>query len=999
MINGSIKTSCGLTAPRASAWFATLAMAATLTVATTVWWSGLATPLYAQRAIATATHPYNGVSSSLAILSQRDSALIVGTLPNGLRYYIRTNRFPVKRANLWLAVNAGSIHEDEDQRGFAHFVEHMAFNGTKNFPGNTLIDFVEQTGMTFGADLNAYTNFEETVYQLTIPTDDQALFDRAFQVVDDWASGRITMDSMDVVGERGVVLGEWRARLPDTASRRFQQSSLERTYGIDSRFAKRLPIGSPELIRTATPSPLQRFYHDWYRPDLMAIIAVGDFDAKAVEQQILHRFGDIPTPKAPRLFERPKITAKPTTVVHSIREQIRPEIEFQWRSAPLSDNPELAVKRELINQIVLPYLQQNLVALSKKERRPYAGVAIGNGAGESRVSDDRFVLRLVAAPDSLLSGLRAALTEVERVAQHGLSTDILEREKRAILREYEALADGSASIESRSFAQRYAQHYLSGKGILIGPKEKLEVVRKVLPLITSDAIASTMRSWRAPKGRIATIYVPKFAPIAPITESDVLSLLTSVAQVKVAAVPESNGQTGANTTEKRQQLLANPPSLGNVISTQYYAHGDVTVWQLSNGARVVYKATTSHPDQVLVHAYSLGGHSLLPDSLFASPARLVSMLMTASGGLGNADHDALTQEMRKTGLQEFHVGLNAFDEEIVIGGSPRELENLFQLMYLQFTAPHVDTLALDDWRRNGQSTLRWSPNDQLAFRYSGHRRLSSPSPVAVPFFDLEQAMRVYRDRFGDASDFTFYIVGAASSTEILPLVERYVASLPSKNRTEREIPRNLNIPVFNLKEENRLESAQQLPERANIGLSFFGAIPQDSSQYLVAKDELTAVSWILGRRFRNELREKMAVTYNASAPLIAYWTPDPRYSIAINVTTAPEALDTTIATIWNEIKRFEEEGPTDEELSMVTQVRSRRFENASQNNEWWIQQLQTYDRLGISFDRLGSEAERPLTKDGVRDAARRYIPKNTYVFQTVLPIKQSGDEKKSSVKK
>ncbi len=945
------------------------------------------------------TQSHSAKASVTSVNPLHDPELITGTLPSGLRYYIRSNHFPAKRANIWLAVNAGSINEDNDQLGFAHFLEHMAFNGTKHFPGNAVIDFVEQSGMTFGSDLNAYTSFEETVYQLTIPTDDKSLFNGGLQIIDDWVSGRILMDSSEVVAERGVVLGEWRARLPDTASKRFQMDGLSRTYGESSLFAKHFPIGDPELLKTATAEPILRFYRDWYRPDLMAVIAVGDFDAKAVEKEILKRFGKLQPPTNARKFGHPVVTASSQTIVHSLIDKIWPNIEFEWPASPLSDDPLLALKQQLIDQITLPYLQRTFNALSKKEHRAFADARIGREPGITKRSHDRLVLHLVATPDTLMPGFQIALTEVERVAQHGISNEVLGREKQALLREYEAWADGSASISSSSYAQRYTQHYLTGEGNLLGPAQALELVRSILPTISSNDIAREMQGWRNQAGRIVTVFQPQFAPVPKIPDSEVKELLASIAASSLSTASLADGLLGSPNAVAsiKGSLLSSPPPIGNVVSTTSFAASDITVWNLSNGARVVYKKSENQPDDITIEAYSLGGHSLLPDSLYASPARLVGMLMTASGGFNNTDHEALERQARTTGLREFQVSLNAFDEEIVVGGSPRELEYLFQMMYLQFTAPKVDTLALDDWRRNGFRTMYMSMNDRYAANHGmGNRRLKGLTPVSVPFLNLEQAMRVYQDRFGDASDFTFYIVGPEKSVDILPFVNQYIASLPSTNRKVREVPRDFKIPVLNQKLQRPGVGYYLPPERAGMSLMFVGAVPHDTTEYLAASEDLSAASWILGRRLRNELREKMGVTYNASAPYDQYWTPDPRYVVAINVTTDPQALDTTVDAVLNEIEKFRKEGPSDEELSMIRNVRTRQLENASQSNKWWIGKFEVFDRLGISYDHLNSGKESPLTKERIQAAAKKYFPEDTYILNAQKPYKKktvAGEDK------
>lgn len=928
----------------------------------------------------------------------RDPALTMGVLPNGLRYYIRANPYPAKRALLWLAVNAGSLQEDDDQLGFAHFLEHMAFNGTRHFPGQSLIDFIERSGMTFGGDLNASTSFEETIYKLTVPTDDRAIFAEGMQVIDDWANGRILSDSVEVAAERGVVLGEWRVRLPDTMSQRYQRDQIARIYGENSLFVKRFPIGDPELLKTATPGPIMRYYRDWYRPDLMAVVAVGDFDPREVEKEIKKRFSSVPVPKNPRQFERPVVDHPAGTVVNTIRERIAPMVNLTWPAAPMSDNPELAIRQSLIEQLTVPYLNRKLTALSKQERRLFAGAGVGRMRGVTRLSPERMVLRVFTTADSVMRSFKAALTELERVAQHGISDDVLANEKQSLLRRYQAQADGSEAISSGVYVQSYVSHFLTERGQLLGARQQLELATRILPTITSEDIAKNLQGWRAEDGRIVDVAQHAYAAVAVIKEDEVRELLREVAMEKLAATPATGSLSAASTTSKggMPSLIRSAlPAPGTVVSTEQFAASGVTLWTMSNGARVVYKQNPSLPDDFIIKAHSLGGHSLLHDSIFATPARLVGMLMTSSGGLDGIDHDALIQQARTTGLRAFQVALNAFDEQIVVGGSPRETEYMFQLLHLQFTAPTIDTLALDDWRRNGRRSLMMHRNDQIAFQASGgHRRFAPPSPAQVPFIDLKQARMVYDDRFGDASDFTFYIAGPSSAADILPFVTQYIATLPSANRAEREIPKDFKIPPYiKRKAEAKLKLPHVPPEKSAMSLAFAGSIPKDTTEFLLATYELSSASWILGRRLRNALREEMGVTYSAGASYSQYWTPDPRYLVSTNVITDPEMLDTTVARVLAIVDELRKDGPTDEELAMYKKIRERQTETAQQRNDWWVNRLEMLDRIGVSYDYLEQSGFlQSLTREQVRAAAQRYFPEKRYVLQSVKPTKKNEPE-------
>ncbi len=914
-----------------------------------------------------------------------DPALTVGTLPNGMRYYIKANKHPANRAMLWLAVDVGSVFEDDDQLGYAHFLEHMAFNGTRHFPGNTLIDMIEQAGMTFGADLNAYTSFDETVYQLTMPTDDSTILRQGFDVLTDWASGGILSDSAEVIGERGVVLGEWRARLPDTASQRMQRETFERIFGRGSKYVDRFPIGTVRSLEQAVSTPIQRFYRDWYRPDLMAVIVVGDIDPAVVKREIVRRFGAIPKAQSPRSFTRPILPASASTVVHVVKDRVSPLVEMEWAVPVIDGTPESAMRLRLLEQLVFPTVQRTLTKLAKQERRAFAGAALGRAPGFVRPAADHYTLRVVAPADSLTAALQAALTVVERVVQHGIPATELDMQKTAIRRSYESVADGATAISSQALAQLYTSHYLTGDEQLWSPAQALALVRKILPAITANDVAAFARQWQTAANRTVTYYQPDAPGVHAVTPHTVVTLLDSLVRTPLAATPPATvSRTGTSTTTGAS-LLPTLPKVGQIVREDQIPSIDATRWTLSNGAQVVFKHTDNNPDAITLRAHSVGGHSLLPDSLFYTSGRLVGMLMTASGGLKGKGHDELHRELSGTGLREFSIDLNTFDEAITVGGSPREVEMLFQLLYLQFTAPTIDTTALAEWRRTGGASLRMSGSDQLAASLGRNSRLGPPQPVNVTFMDLAQAMHVYRDRFSDASDFTFYLVGATTAAQVKPLVERYLASLPSTNRTTREAGKDFKIPLPTERQVSEVRSQSIPPEKAQTSIRFNGTLPSKPDAYVRERSRLQALSWILGRRLLTRLREQMAVTYSIGAPVQFYQTPDLRYVLSITLMTSPDDMPRSKTAIWEEIDSLREHGPTPTELAMVTTVLQRGLENARQNNAWWIDRLVTLEALQIPLEQLGATVQPPFTVSDMIAAAAQYLPKDVYTQSTALP--------------
>lgn len=948
-----------------------------------------------------------------SIVSDTSDSLRTGVLPNGMHYYIQRNRSPVHRAKLWLAVNAGSVQEDDDQRGLAHFVEHMAFNGTRRFPGNSLIDLIERAGLNFGADLNAFTSFDETVYQLSIPTDDTSAFRSGLDILEDWANGGISMDSAAVVGERGVVLGEWRQRLPDTMSLRLQQERMARTVGKESGYVNRFPIGLPERIRTVTPEPLARFYRDWYRPDLMAVIAVGDFDPQQMEKTIKERFGRIPAASHPRAFTRPPVVRQNKTVVHIVRDQLPPDVYVTWPAPVQGSDISAQVTQELVDEVLFPYLQHVLTKRAQRERRSFAAVSIGITEGSPRPLGRQMSLAVRMSPDSIRTALADALSEIERVAQHGLPAQELESRKAAVLRQWEQAADAETATPSQQLAERYVGHYLTGEGLLLSPVQRLAMARKLLVGITSERIATAASLWRTDVGRVITVQVPKFASVRLPTQDEMLSVLDSVRNTKYAEWNNTdieNGldaspKTSASVSTQQDSRLALPggqsasSTNAAIVSETKDASTGITTWMLSNSARVVYKPSVSNPDQILIYASSPGGYALLPDSLLYSSGRLVADLITASGSLGATTHEQFVQTLQTTGIQRLKVALNAFNEEMTVGGSPKDVDLLFEVMHRQFTEPTVDTIALAEWRRTGMGTLTWSPNDRFAYASSQDRRLAPPSAVNVPFMNLTEAMAVFRDRFGDASDFTFYIVGAVSAERLKPLMARYIATLPSTNRTVHEQPRQVKIKPIDRKSLLRDSTPRLQAEQAVGTIAFMGAFPDSASTFVAERSRINALSWILSRRLRIRLREEMSVTYGASAPVSLYHTPKWFYQIGIQFMTSPDDMPASERAAWEEINALRTTGPTAEELALVTEVQRRQRENAQQSNGWWITQMQICDQVGIPFSTLSSASMAPLLASDIVAAAKRYLPEDMYMQRTMYPTQKTIDDAKKGAAK
>ena len=908
----------------------------------------------------------------------RDPALTVGTLPNGLRYYLRANAMPAHRIELRLAVNAGSLLEDEDQRGYAHFLEHMAFNGTAHFPHGDLVDFIETSGMRFGADLNAFTSQDETVYMLTLPTDDRRILDRGLTVLRDWVDGGITIDTNEVKAERGVVMGEWRMRLPDTASQRYKNHIDTVLYG-DSRYRVREPIGDTTLIQTATAAPIRRFYKDWYRPDNMAIVVVGDFDRVTMEREIKARFGSIPT--------APKARAKPTTalpssttpVVDVFRGNVTPAVEVIWPAPPVPAHTREAVAQGIVQDLISHSVEQRLLRIRERPSRPFITAELEKGRLVRPL--ELVGAQLIAQPDSLERSLQTVLTEFERVAQHGIPEPALTHEKAVLLSHLEHAAAGEAGHASQAYADGYVENFLTAEKPLLSAQQDLALAREILPSITPKLLAHAAEFWRDPAGMRVLIALPEFSHVRPPTRESVLALIDSV---KHTTLPSDSAQES-----KPAPLLAKLPTSGRVVAEKLDRVAGITEWTLSNGAHVIVKPSQNDPDDLQMRAWSPGGFASMPDSLFNSPGRMVARVMTEAGGVGGANHDALSRQLETTGLRSMHIDIGYADESIDLDGSPKDLETLFQLMHLQFTAPLLDTASLAGWQSLAKyEGSAFSLDDQLNITLArGNMRMMPVSTNLAELATMKQLTDAYHDRFGNAGDFTFTLVGAVSAKEVRPLVERYLASLPSTEVREHPVPSEDH--TFLHKVTNTFQRLE-LPKAQTL-LVFDGPFSDTPAVYLRERERLAALTGIVNDRMRVRLREQLAGTYSPSVSSQTYAIPDERYRFFVTFDAAPERMHDLNHEMMNVLDSLRTRGVTLAEATRAATVQQRQLQTRLQDNDYWMLTIGNYSRLGIPFDRIPSPyPERVVSPAEIMSAAKLYLPSDAFIHLTAMPEDSSS---------
>ncbi len=889
-----------------------------------------------------------------------------GKLANGMTYFIMKHGKPEKRAMLWLAVNAGSVQEDDDQRGLAHFDEHMAFNGTKRFPKSAIVDYLEKIGMRFGADLNAYTTWDQTVFQLEVPTDNAEYLGKGLDILRDWA-GDVSYDPKEVDKERGVVLEEWRLGR-GAGARLFDKHAKVMFKG--TRYADRITIGDPEIIKKAPRDTLYRFYKDWYRPDLMAVIAVGDFDPAAFQKEIEKRFGDVKAPAHER--QRPEGGVPPTT---GTRVSIETDREAQGTSITvinmLPHRPQqskLDYRRLIGEQLYSSILNERLSSLSRKPDAPFVAAA---GGMQTLVRDiDGFERFAQAKNGKAEDALRVLFTEVIRMERHGITATELERARSNFARALAEAAEQEATTDSREFTDEITRYYFAHE-LMIGRVAERDLTNEILPKITVDELNQLAKKFGGADNRAILISGKDGAPLP--TKERVLAIIDEVQKADVPAWEDKAPQ---------QALMKTPPTPGKIVKETKVDKIDVTEWTLSNGVKVVFKPTDYELDAVDIEGSSPGGEAMAKDKDYPD-ARWADEVV-AIGGVGDFDTESLTKVLAG---KQVHVSTAIGDttESIAAGGSAHDLETLLQLVHLKMTAPRKDAQQFAVWKANFVEQLGNALNSpEVKFQravqtelWKHNLRRTPPEPTDLEKIDLDKALAFYKDRFGDASDFTFVIVGAVDAAKLKPLVETYLASLPAKGRKEKEKDLGIRKVGGVVKKEWKFGSEP----KASVRLDFHG----DDTWTRDKDRDMFILGQVLSIDLRNTLREDLGGVYGVRASGHIERSPHQSRDFSIGFGCDPKRVDELIAATSAEIQKLEKDGASDEDLEKVKQTFLRTRETELRKNSFWTGWLVTSYRYGddptIVLD--PSKMIARMTSANVKAAAKRYLDPKVY-FQAVL---------------
>lgn len=903
-----------------------------------------------------------------------DPKVLTGRLENGLVYYVRQNRKPKDRLELRLVVKAGSVLEDDDQQGLAHFLEHMAFNGTEHFERQELVDYVESIGMRFGPELNAYTTFDHTAYKLRVPTTDQAVVDKGLLVLRDWAFNIRNADP-EIQKERGVVIEEW--RLGRGAMQRIRDKQYPYLF-YGSRYAQRLPIGKKEILDTFKPDRVRDFYRDWYRPGLMAVIAVGDVDPAAMVEKIRKNFGQSTAQgdRQPGVYPV-KDHAETLVSIATDPEATSSSVSLCF-TRPAQQLATIGdYRRDVVETLVFTMLNERLDELRRTATPPFLGAS--SGKWRLGMEQEVVIFDAQVKDGGFAKGLEAVATESERMRKHGFTAPELARAKLNSMARIEKAYNERETSESDSYVNEYVGRFLHADATP-GIEAELELHRRLLPEISLDDVNRAGCGLLAESNVVVLASGPEKADLKMPAGADLLALLASVRKSDIKPYEDDAGSGS---------LLANEPAAGAVTGRMVIDGLDVRVLKLSNGATVVLKPTKFRKDQVIFTAFRAGGHSVVEDADFV-PATTADSILSDSG-VGQFSESQLRKKLAgKEVSSEAYIG--ELREGVRGGARPEDLEAAFQLIHLCFTAPRRDLEAFQAYRertKNYQLNRLARPEEVFTDEiqtsmYSGHLRRRPWTMETLGQLNLDRSVEIYKQRFSSADGFVFIFAGSFDPAEIETLVVRYIASLPSpahagswKDRGIRPVKGQIGRTVLKGQD-----------PKSRVAMFFTGDFEWSYRQRFLLRSMLD----VLNIRLRERIREEIGGTYSIGASSSMEKYPVGAYQIRINFGCAPEQVEKLIQAVHAEITKLKTAPVDDIYLTKVRQTLLRERETALEQNEFWLSLLDQClwngdDPKAVigDFPKYVSELDKP----DIQAAAARYFG-TTNVATFVLKPEAAG---------
>ena len=904
-----------------------------------------------------------------------DAAVHTGTLPNGLRYYIRENERPASRVALRLAVKAGSLDERDDQQGLAHFIEHMAFNGSAHFKPGELVSYFESIGSRLGPHVNAYTSFEETVYQLELPTDKPEIVAKGLTAMADFAAG-LTLDSAEVEKERGVVIEEWRSGLG--AGSRIRDRQIPVLF-YQSRYAERLPIGKPDVIRTAPASRLREYYDAWYRPEAMALVAVGHVDPVQFEASVRAMFGAIQA-RAPQATRAASAVPAHTELLVNVTadpELTSSSVQLVRKRPRESERLVDDYRRDLVSRMFQRMLTQRLDELARKPEAAF----LSAGASDSPLGRtvDAFTMAARVKDGAIDEGLAALEIEARRVRDFGFTAQEFMLARREMGSFYQRAFDERDKTESAPLANEYIRNFLIEEPSP-GIDYEFRLVQQLLGAITIDEITAVARTRLADTSRVVLATAPQKAGLVLPAEAEVRAALS--AADAMAVTPPSFAPPPA-----ARALMPNRPEPAAIVSRRELPATGITVVKFANGVEAWLKPTDFKNDQIIFSLSAPGGASLAAPEDFANASMASGYIrLSGFGGLKSLD----LQRMLTGSSVAVSPSISLTNQSISGSVSPPAFESALQMLNLTFTAPGDDPEAFLLLRRQldaavanrGQNPAQVFGERLSEVLTSNHYTSRPLTAEVVAGLDRAKMSAFYRARFSNAADFTFFMVGAFNLETAIPQLARYVGSLPSTGKPTSAV-RNINIQFPAATQKVAVEKGRE--PRAQVVLSFFAEPPIEA----VEQERVGAATAILQTALRDVLRESLGQTYGVSVTLAQTAALRGGGHIRVSFAGAPENVAGMTDRVLQEIRQLQNAPPSPAVVATVKEAARRQYETNLRENGYWLTRLQALHTQGKDPSEILTRLTRidAVTPGDVQAAIRKYLPLDRYVLATLMPEK------------
>lgn len=904
-----------------------------------------------------------------------DPKVRTGKLDNGLTYYIRHNSFPENRADLYIAQKVGSMQEEDNQAGLAHFLEHMAFNGTTNFPGKKMLEYLQDNGIKFGVNINAYTSFDETVYYISdIPTTNKNLLDSALLVIHDWSTA-ISLDEDELDNERGVIREEWRTG--GGAQKRILDQLLPQIFP-DSKYAKRMPIGSIDVINNFKPEEIRAYYHKWYRPDLQGIIIVGDFDADEMEQKVKELFSPIQLDanRAERVYFPVPDNKEPIVAIATDKEARNTQVALYFKHDPIPDemkNTQSGYITDYILNAATSMLNLRLAEITQKPNAPFTSAYSYDSDYFVAKTKDAWTVVAGCAEDKIEDALAAIMRETERMIQHGFTAAEYDVARTNILNGYEDAYNNRDKQRNSSYSGEYVRAFTDGEPIP-GIEYEYQFMQAVLPNIPVEAINQTIQQLIGDENIVITVTGPEKEGLTYPSKEELLGVLASVKGETIEAYAEE-------TIDK--PLIATPPTPGEIVKIEKDDTMGATIWTLGNGMTVVLKNTDFKDDQILMTASSSGGYSFYAEKDPIN-SKLIANLASL-GGVGDFSTTDLPKVLAgKTATA--YPSISLIQQGFSGNSSIKDFETMLQLVYLYFTSPRQDNDAFQSFIQRFETQLKnQEAEPMIAFSDSLTKALYGNNPLTKRLktedlgkIDYNRIMEMYKERFSNPGSFVFIFVGNLDEEKVRPVVEQYLASLPGNAHKEEftKVP----FEYKKGKIENIFRREMQNPKASVVNVAT-GTIEHNMENQIL----MDMFEQILSIVYTEKVREEEGGTYGvyASGSISRY--PAGETSLQIMFDTDPEKMEHLNKIVLEVLNDIAVNGPRVTDFTKVKEYLNKSFSESLKENYYWLNVLNTKYSYGEDWYSQYIDMVNAVTPEDIRLFAKKLLDQGNLKTVVMMP--------------